>query len=416
MVETYCPPALIINDRGNVLWVVGEGATYLKRPTGPFSTELLQIIIDDLVIPVSTALHRLRQGKTEAAYNSIRLLSEPHNQWVNLRVRRIVDDQHPGGLILITFEPTITVIEPQEAPSEIYDYNKLSSQHIRNIQEELEWTKANLQATIQELETSNEEYQATNEELKASNQELHSSNEELHSVNQELYTVNAEYQSKFNELMALHNDIDNLLRSTDIGTIFLDQKLCIRKFTPAATTFVPLLLQDIGRPLNHLALTFADEHFLHDVNHVLHGGERVERELQTQSGTSFILRILPFMLDDGSRAGAVLRRCLKSLMLGNPSYHQVSHGDVNHRLAALREELIILVQSPVFVQPTECPLHPPPFGQNHKPFHVVGGLDNLETNLARASKLPHPSDEWPRLGAIGPNTAQAGQLMTQKSQ
>ena len=103
-------------------------------------------------------------------------------------------------------------------------------------------------------------------------------------------------------------------------------------------------------------------------------------------------------------------------MLGNPSYHQVSHGDVHHRLAALREELIILVQSPVFVQPTECPLHPPPFGQNHKPFHVVGGLDNLETNLAIASKLPHPSDEWPRLGAIGLNTAQAGQLMTQKSQ
>ena len=90
-----------------------------------------------------------------------------------------------------------------------------------------------------------------------------------------------------------------------------------------------------------------------------------------------------------------VRRCLKSLMLGNPSYHQVSHGDVNHRLAALREELIILVQSPVFVQPTECPLHAPPFGQNHKPFHVVGGLDNLETNLAIASKLPHPSDEWP---------------------
>ena len=103
-------------------------------------------------------------------------------------------------------------------------------------------------------------------------------------------------------------------------------------------------------------------------------------------------------------------------MLGNPSYHQVSHGDVNHRLAALRKELIILVQSPVFVQPTECPLHAPPFGQNHQPFHVVGGLDNLETNLAIASKLPHPSDEWPRLGAIGPNTAQAGQLMTQKSQ
>ncbi len=242
----------------------------------------------------------------EVAYNSIRLPSKKSDQWIDLRVQRITDDQHPGGLILITFEQTTAVAEPQEDNSEVYDYNKLSSQHIRNIQEELEWTKANLQATIQELETSNEEYQATNEELKASNQELHSSNEELHSVNQELYTVNAEYQSKFNELMALHNDIDNLLRSADIGTIFLDQKLRIRKFTPSATVFVPLMPQDIGRPLNHLALTFADEHFLQDVDKVLHGGEKVERELQTQSGMWFTLRILPFVLDDGARTGAVL--------------------------------------------------------------------------------------------------------------
>ena len=133
-------------------------------------------------------------------------------------------------------------------------------------------------------------------------------------------------------------------------------------------------------------------------------------------GTGYYLQVNYGTLKICQTVEDTLRRCLKSLMLGNPSYHQVSHGDVNHRLAALREELIILVQSPVFVQPTECPLHAPPFGQNHQPFHVVGGLDNLETNLAIASKLPHPSDEWPRLGAIGPNTAQAGQLMTQKSQ
>ena len=133
-------------------------------------------------------------------------------------------------------------------------------------------------------------------------------------------------------------------------------------------------------------------------------------------GGTIVIRGGRLVIDNARVLADTYRRCLKSLMLGNPSYHQVSHGDVNHRLAALREELIILVQSPVFVQPTECPLHPPPFGQNHQPFHVVGGLDNLETNLARASKLPHPIDEWPRLGAIGPNTAQAGQLMTQKSQ
>lgn len=305
MVQAYCPPALVIDNQGNVLWVIGDGAAYLKRPTGLFSAELLQIIIDDLSIPVSTALHRIRQGKTEVAYDSIQLASEAGEKWINLRLRHISDDQHPGGLILVLFEEN-KLMPPRGEHSEVYDANKLSSQHIRDLQNELQATQASLQATIRELETSNEKYQATNEELKASNQELHSSNEELHSVNQELYTVNAEYQSKIHELTSLHNDIDNLLRSTDIGTIFLDRNMCIRKFTPAVTTFVPLLPQDLGRPLNHLSLTFADERLLQDVKRVVQGGERVERELQTPSGDWFLLQIQPFLMDNGTGDGAIL--------------------------------------------------------------------------------------------------------------
>ena len=249
MVEAYCPPALIVNDQGRVLWVVGEGAAYLKRPAGLFSTDLLQVIIDDLAIPVATALHGLRQGKLEVTYPHIRLPSEHHEQWIDLRVRRIADDQHPEGLILFAFEQTTAVAAPQEPHVEVDNATRRTSQHIRNLQEELEWTKANLQAAIQELDTRHE--------------------------------------------------IDHLLRCTDIGTIFLDHALCIRKFTPAATAFVPLMPQDLGRPLHHLALTFADEHFLNDVDKVLHGGEKIERELQTQSGTWFILRILPFVPNNG---------------------------------------------------------------------------------------------------------------------
>ncbi len=145
-----------------------------------------------------------------------------------------------------------------------------------------------------------------NEELKASNQELHSANEELHSVNQELYTVNAEYHSKIHELTSLNNDIDNLLRSTDIGTIFLDRNQCIRKFTPAVTAFVPLLPQDLGRPLSHLSLTFTDEPLLQDITRVVQGGERVERVLQTPSGEWFLLQIQPFLMDNGTGDGAIL--------------------------------------------------------------------------------------------------------------
>ena len=105
---------------------------------------------------------------------------------------------------------------------------------------------------IEELEATNEEQQATNEELTASNEELQSTNEELHSVNEELYTVNVEYQSKIEELTELNNDINNLLRSTDIGVVFLDRNLKIRKFTPAATTAINLVEGDINLSLIHI--------------------------------------------------------------------------------------------------------------------------------------------------------------------
>ena len=112
------------------------------------------------------------------------------------------------------------------------DLDQVSREQLAALEAELRHTKENLQAAIEELETRNEELQASNEELLASNEELQSTNEELQSVNEELYTVNAEYQRKITELTELTNDMDNLLASTEVGTIFLDGQLRIRKFTP----------------------------------------------------------------------------------------------------------------------------------------------------------------------------------------
>ena len=126
------------------------------------------------------------------------------------------------------------------------------------LEQELLYTKENLQAAIEELQTSNEELQASNEELLASNEELQSTNEELQSVNEELYTVNAEYQRKISELIELTNDMDNLLSSTEVGSIFLDAQLRIRKFTPQIADGFKLLPRDIGRPI---------ETFTHDLDH-----------------------------------------------------------------------------------------------------------------------------------------------------
>src|SRR4029079_1117463 len=147
------------------------------------------------------------------------------------------------------------------------------------IEAELVHTKHSLQVTTEQLESSNEELQAANEELLASNEELQSTNEELQSVNEELYSVNAEYQRKIGDLTELGNDMENLLSSTDIGTIFLDRELRIRKFTPQIAESFNLLPQDVGRPIE--TFTYAVDHpeLNEDLKRVLASGERVEREL-----------------------------------------------------------------------------------------------------------------------------------------
>jgi two-component system CheB/CheR fusion protein len=173
------------------------------------------------------------------------------------------------------------------------------------LEAELDYTKDNLQAAIEQLETGNEELQASNEELMSSNEELQSTNEELQSVNEELYTVNAEYQSKIAQLTELTNDMDNLLASTDIGTIFLDEHLRIRKFTPQVADSFNLMPQDLGRSIETFTNNMQHPELVADVRQVLKSGERVEREVRDHRGRSFFLRILPYRAKGGT-SGAVI--------------------------------------------------------------------------------------------------------------
>ena len=129
-----------------------------------------------------------------------------------------------------------------------YDVNSEAEQYLRDMENELQFTRESLQATIEELETSNEELQATNEELLASNEELQSTNEELQSTNEELHTVNIEYQNKILELTELNNDVDNLLTSSLVGKLMLDENLEIRRFSSYIKNIFKLLESDVDAP------------------------------------------------------------------------------------------------------------------------------------------------------------------------
>jgi two-component system CheB/CheR fusion protein len=166
-----------------------------------------------------------------------------------------------------------------------------------SLERDLQVTEESLQTTIEELETSTEELQATNEELMSANEELQSTNEELHAVNEELYTVSSEHQRKIDELTALTNDMDHLLRCTEVGTIFLDRDLRIRRFTPAIAQSFNLLARDSGRPIEHITARFRYADFNEDLVRVLHGGPDAEHTVDVD-GRKFLLRIIPFRVED----------------------------------------------------------------------------------------------------------------------
>ncbi|MEO1622284.1 MAG: PAS domain-containing protein, partial [Cyanobacteria bacterium J06632_3] len=138
------------------------------------------------------------------------------------------------------------------------------------LENELYVVRQSLQTTIEELETSNEEQQASNEELIASNEELQSSNEELQSVNEELHTLNVEYQSKNDQLNELNTDLDNLLQNTQVGVIFLDAELKVRRFTKIVTSIIPLVSSDLGRPFDHISWRIECPDLIALINQVSH--------------------------------------------------------------------------------------------------------------------------------------------------
>jgi two-component system, chemotaxis family, CheB/CheR fusion protein len=167
--------------------------------------------------------------------------------------------------------------------------------------QELRYTKQRLQRTIEELQTSNEELKSANEEMQSANEELQSTNEELEtskeelqSLNEELVTVNAEFQGKIDELADLNDDLHNLLNSTEVATIFLDNDLNIKRFTPAAKRVIHLIETDVGRPLTDIASKLIDDQLIEKAREVLQTLVFQEREVQATDGEWYVLRIFPY--------------------------------------------------------------------------------------------------------------------------
>jgi len=294
------PPSLLVDDRGELLHSFGGATRFLKLRDGRHGLDALDMVDSELRMVLIGGLQRALHTDAAIVFRGVHLDDEPYK----VTIRRVQNKKGQGSHVLISFELLDATPASSQPETEI-DLRHVPREQLGALEAELSRTKENLQSATEELETSNEELQAANEELLASNEELQSTNEELQSVNEELYSVNAEYQRKIADLTELANDMDNLLSSTDIGTIFLDRELKIRKFTPQIAETFNLLPGDVGRPIE--TFTYAVEHpeLNEDLKRVLATGERVERELRDRHSRSFFLRILPYRAK-GAVAGVVI--------------------------------------------------------------------------------------------------------------
>jgi two-component system CheB/CheR fusion protein len=186
--------------------------------------------------------------------------------------------------------------------------------HVEALTEELRAKESYLRTSNEELATSNEELKASNEEMQSINEELQSANEELEtskeelqSINEELATVNTELQTRMGDLSRANNDLNNLLASTGMGTVFVDHALRIQRFTPAITQVMPLIQSDLGRPVGHLASNLVGyDSLVADIQGVLDVLTPREIEVQARSGAWFLLRIRPYRTLENVIEGAVI--------------------------------------------------------------------------------------------------------------
>lgn len=303
LLSKYVPPSLLVNEYFELIHSFGDARKMLIQPEGRPTLDVLKMVRGDLRIALSAALHKAGQQRSRVVYKGVRI--REGDDEVTLKV--VVEPYNSGNdrMFLISLEK---VKPPKIEPpaEEQYNASEQSSERITVLEQELAYTRETLQSTVEELETSNEELQSTNEELIASNEELQSTNEELHSVNEELYTVNAEHKQKIEELTLLTGDMDNLLKSSEIGIIFLDLETRIRMFTPAITSAFNVIDQDVGRPIDHIAYKLDYPDLMDSIEKVLETGKSFEKEAKDGQGQTFLQRIRPYRTPSGDINGIAL--------------------------------------------------------------------------------------------------------------
>jgi signal transduction histidine kinase/chemotaxis methyl-accepting protein methylase/chemotaxis response regulator CheB len=297
LAEEYAPRAAVVRRDGHIVYASNRLEKYLEISRGEFHNNLVKMVRSGLRVGLRAAMKKA-VGTNQSVVQEGLTFKGPDGgtQPARVIVRPMTESEENSGLYMVIFQETGP---PIDEPSQHLDKTAQADAIILQLEHELESTRESLEQTLQSAETTNEELKSSNEELRSMNEEFQSANEELEASREEIIASNE-------TLLRAKTDIENLLYSSELATLFLGQGLCLKMFTPAATEIYMLRSSDIGRPLDEINHHAVDMPPLPEIKHLGDRGQPLVDEIRTRKGKWYIRRVLPYLTSEGERRGMVV--------------------------------------------------------------------------------------------------------------
>lgn len=309
LVEQYAPPSVLVSRDSEIVHLSDRAGRFLQYSGGEPSHNIVAVVRPELRVELRTAIYQALHTNRSVEARRVHIERDGRSYFVNMTTRPVHDPEANADFVLVLFDEVEDSMSNQEVSTGDVQKDPIISQ----LERELQRTKEQLQSTIEQSETSTEELKASNEELQAINEELRSateeletSKEELQSINEELTTVNAELKSKVEETGKINDDLQNLIAANDIGTIFVDRNICIKRYTPRATDVFSIIPSDIGRSLLDITHRLEYDKLADDAAEAFDSLRLIERELKSNDGRWYLARFVPYRTTEDRIDGAVL--------------------------------------------------------------------------------------------------------------
>ena len=302
LLQTFSPAAVLVNAAGDIVYISGRTGQYLEPAAGKANWNLHAMLRPALRTPIALALRQALQNRQSVVLSGLPLSSDRPKQ-LQVTVHPLQAPQALAGMAMVVFKEYATTGQLHDPATPV---DAVLHTDVQNAQQEMQALRQEMQTSKDEMLSLNEAMKLSNEELQTANEELTTAKEEAQSMNEELQTINNELQTRLDDLALAQSDMQNLLNSTDIATLFLDNALNVRRYTEQAVPIFHLRESDVGRPLSDLANTLDYPLLLDDVKETLRSLTPCTKSVASNDGRWFSVRILPYRTLANMVNGAVL--------------------------------------------------------------------------------------------------------------